>query len=87
MLPFVKPGYVRKLFKERLETNFDRILEIRIDNARTRRILEFSEESLQDLSPYGAFCAFFKDMNGRELTEAEDMMLKEVLQAETEAEE
>lgn len=73
--------------KERLEANFDRILEIRIDNARTRKILEFSEEPLQDLSPYGAFCAFFKDMNGRELTEAEDMMLKEVLQAETEAEE
>lgn len=73
--------------KERLEANFDRILEIRIDNARTRKILEFSEEPLGDLSPYGAFCAFFKDMNGRELTEEEDTMLKEVLQAETEAEE
>lgn len=70
--------------KERLEANFDRILEIRIDNSRTRKILEFSEDSLRDLSPYGAFCAFFKDMNGRELTEAEEALLKEVIQEEME---
>lgn len=70
--------------KERLEEKFDRILEIRIDNERTRKILEFSGEPLQDLNPYGAFRIFFQDMNGREMTGAEEAMLKEVLQEETE---
>lgn len=65
--------------KERLEANFDHILEIRIDNARTRKLLEFSEEKLEELNPYAAFCTFFKDMNGREMTEAEEALLKEVL--------
>ena len=65
--------------KERLEANFDHILEIRIDNARTRGLLEFSEEKIEDLNPYAAFCTFFKDMNGREMTKEEDALLKEVL--------
>lgn len=65
--------------KERLEANFDHILEIRIDNARTRKLLAFSEEKIEDLNPYTAFCTFFKDMNGREMTEEEDALFKEVL--------
>lgn len=68
--------------KESLEAHFDYILEIRIDNSRTRKLLEFSgkmPETERELSPYAAFCAFFEDMNGRKMTEAEDMALREVI--------
>ena len=71
--------------KERLEANFDSILEIRIDNSRTRQLLDFSEEKLEDLNPYEAFCTFFSEMNGRQMTEAEDAVIREVIHRETEA--
>ena len=70
--------------KETLEEKFSRILEIRIDNERTRSILEFSEEPMQNTNPYEAFLTFFRDMNGRGMTGQEEKMLREVLQEETE---
>ena len=38
--------------KEKLEQVYDHILEIKIDNERTRKILEFSEEEVESLDPY-----------------------------------
>lgn len=66
--------------RERLEEKYDHILEIRIDNARTRKLLELGEIEMENLAPYEAFCNFFFELNGREMTEAEDALLKEVLQ-------
>lgn len=66
--------------KERLEEQFDHILEIRVDNARTRKILSFAEEG-ESLEPYAAFCRFFAEMNGRDLTEQEKKVLGEVISA------
>ena len=45
--------------KEKLEQVYDHILEIKIDNERTRKILEFSEEEVESLDPYDAFVTFF----------------------------
>lgn len=73
--------------KERLENCYDHILEIRIDNARTRNLLIFSEEELESLDPYEAFCHFFAEMNGRELTEQEDVLIREVISKEREEDE
>lgn len=73
--------------KEQLEEQFDHILEIRIDNARTRRLLEFSEEETEELDPYTAFQRFFEEMNGREMTEQEDALLCQVMQEEMEGRE
>lgn len=70
--------------KERLEEKFDHILEIRIDNARTRKLLDFSEEEMESLDPYAAFGRFFAEMNGREMTEREDALLRQVLSEEME---
>lgn len=70
---------------ERLESQFDHILEVRIDNARTRKLLEFSEEDVKSLDPYEAFCTFFYEMNGRVLTDAEDEVLQRVINGEKEA--
>lgn len=66
--------------REILEEKYDRILEIRIDNARTRKLLELGEIEMENLSPYEAFCNFFAELNGRGMTEAEDALLREVLQ-------
>lgn len=70
--------------KERLEEQFDHILEIRIDNARTRKLLDFSGEETENLDPYMAFCSFFAEMNGREMTEQEDALMRQVLKDEME---
>lgn len=66
--------------RERLEENYDHILEIKIDNARTRKLLELGDIETENLAPYEAFCKFFLELNGRAMTDAEDTLLKEVLQ-------
>lgn len=66
--------------RELLEENYDHILEIKIDNARTRKLLELGDIETENLAPYEAFCNFFLELNGREMTEVEDTLLKEVLQ-------
>lgn len=68
--------------KEQLEEVFSRILEIKIDNARTRQILNFTDEEIKSENPYEAFCSFFTEMNGRELSEEENSFIREVIQKE-----
>lgn len=70
--------------KERLEEVFDHILEIRVDNARTRKLLELSEEEEVSLDPYSAFEDFFEEMNGREMTETERLLMQQVINEEME---
>lgn len=70
--------------KERLEACYDHILEIKIDNARTRKLLEFTEIENESLEPYDAFVAFFKEMNGRELTEEEQTLMQEIINGQKE---
>lgn len=71
--------------KEKLEQVYDHILEIRIDNERTRKLLEFTEEETESLDPYDAFRSFFMEMNGRELTEDEDELIRSAINDEREA--
>ena len=73
--------------KERLEGCYDHILEIRIDNARTRRLLTFAEEDAESLDPYEAFCRFFAEMNGRNMTEQEDEKIRQIINREREGDE
>lgn len=70
--------------KERLEEKFDHILEIRIDNARTRKLLDLEDEEIEELDPYEAFGMFFTEMNGREMTKQEDELLRRVINQEIE---
>lgn len=70
--------------RERLEECFDHILEIRIDNARTRKILEFSDEGMEKSDPYEAFCQFFEEINSRNMTEQEAAIMRQVLNQEIE---
>ena len=57
--------------KERLELVFDHILEIRIDNARTRQILDFYEEEEEEEDLFTSFGTFFELTQGREMNKAE----------------
>lgn len=65
--------------KERLETVFSHILEIRIDNARTRKILELEEEQIESEAPMESFAAFFEIMQGRTMTSQEEKVMQEIL--------
>lgn len=64
--------------KERLELVFDHILEIRIDNARTRKILDFYEEEEVEEDLFASFETFFALTQGREMSGAEQEEMKKV---------
>ncbi len=64
--------------KERLELIFDHILEIRIDNARTRKILDYDNVEEEEEDVFTAFGTFFEMIQGREMNEAEQENLTEV---------
>ena len=57
--------------KEQLELVFDHILEIRIDNESTRRILDLYEEEEETESLFESFASFFETVQGRSMNEAE----------------
>lgn len=64
--------------KERLELVFDHILEIRIDNARTRKILDYEEAEEEEEDIFTSFAAFFEMIQGRKMSDAEQDDLTEV---------
>lgn len=64
--------------KERLELVFDHILEIRIDNARTRKILDYEEAEEEEEDIFTSFAAFFEMIQGRKMSGAEQDALTEV---------
>lgn len=65
--------------KERLEELYHRILEIQVDNARTRKIMDFAEVKIEVMNPKESFFAFFKEMNGRSMTEDESRKMEQII--------
>ena len=66
--------------KERLEEVFSRILEIRIDNSRTRKLLDIQTEEVEAENPFEAFEHFFSEMNGRAMSEEERALMTDVFE-------
>ena len=64
--------------KEQLEKVYSRILEVRIDNERTRKRLEFSEENIKIQDPVQTLCDFYHEMQGRDMTEEEKNIIEQV---------
>ena len=64
--------------KEQLERIFSHILEIRVDNQRTRTKLKEMDEELVMKDPFTSFCEFYKEMQGREMNGEEEMIMKEI---------
>ena len=64
--------------KEQLERIFSHILEIRVDNQRTRTKLKEMDEELVMKDPFTSFCEFYKEMQGREMNTQEETIMKEI---------
>lgn len=65
--------------KEQLENVYTHILEIRVDNARTRSKLEASYEGIKIENPLEAFENFFVSMQNRDMTEDEKKAMVEII--------
>jgi exonuclease SbcD len=66
--------------KDYLEHYYDHILEIRIDNRRTRQILEEEAVDIRELTPLEAFEGFFCEVTGRAMNAQEEEVLQDILQ-------
>lgn len=64
--------------KEQLERIFYHILEIRVDNQRTRTKLKEMDEELVMKDPFTSFAEFYKEMQGREMNGEEETIMKEI---------
>ena len=64
--------------KEQLERVFSHILEIRVDNQRTRTKLKEMDEELVMKDPFTSFTEFYKEMQGRRMNEEEEKIMKEI---------
>ena len=64
--------------KELLERIFSHILEIRVDNQRTRTKLKEMDEELVMKDPFTSFAEFYKEMQGREMNGEEETIMKEI---------
>lgn len=70
---------IPEMVKEYIEPYFENILEIIVDNKRTRQILNEDVADFKELTPYEAFGAFFKEVLGRVMNEQEDTLIKEII--------
>lgn len=64
--------------KEQLEKVYRNILEIRVDNSRTRQKLSFKDEEIRIEDPMVSFCDFYREMQGRELGQEEIKILEQI---------
>lgn len=65
--------------KETLESGFSHILEIRFDNAGTRKLLAEFEADVESTDPLDVFCSFFRELHQRELSEEEKKEVVDVV--------
>lgn len=66
--------------KDTLEYYYHHILEIKLDNTRTRRQLEEIDEATPTTTPLEAFASFFKELQGRTLSEDETTYMRKLFQ-------
>lgn len=66
--------------KDQLQEAYDRILEIRIDNERTRRKLMEDGEEIKIPDPFEAFCRFYEAVRRCPMTEEQEKIMRGVLE-------
>lgn len=67
-------------FREQLRERYDHILEIRIDNERTRESLKEEGEPMLVLSPMEAFRRFFTVVQKSEMTKEEEALMEQIIE-------
>lgn len=65
--------------KEMLEEHYSHILEVRVDNDRTRARLEFADQEVRSLDPMESFREFYQEMNGQPLSQEEEALIAEII--------
>lgn len=66
--------------KEQLEKVYTHILEIRMDNTRTRQKLKDFQEEIRISDPLDMFAEFYKEIQGKEMTEEERAVLMGIIE-------
>ncbi len=72
--------------RERLEEVFDHLLELRVDNERTRQKRLEEGEAVPVLKPLEAFRQFYKAVRGEEMTKEEEKAMERIVQEAKEEE-
>lgn len=72
--------------KDQLEEHYDHILEVKIENSRTKAQLEEADYDMTILSPFQAFKQFYKDMQGVEMSQDEELIMTDVINSLQEVE-
>ncbi len=65
--------------KEQLEEVYDHILELRIENSRTRGLMEESHELDIKLQPMEVFYSFYEEMNQQPMSEEEENIVSKII--------
>ena len=65
--------------KEQLEEVYDSILELRIENSRTRSLMEEKEELDVQLRPMEIFRSFYEEMNQQTMSEEEENIMTDII--------
>lgn len=65
--------------REQLEEKYDCILELRVDNQRTRAFAELPESEEFHMNPFEVFCSFYQEMRGQTMSAEEELLLNEIL--------
>jgi len=65
--------------KDYLDNYYDSILEIKIDNVRSRKVFGEEIPDMREMTPLEAFASFFADVSGREMTVQEEEVLQDIL--------
>ena len=73
-------------FRERLEELFAHILEIRVDNERTRKRLEEEPEEKGAVTPFQAFASFYEAVRHCPMTEEQETILARMVEEAEEEE-
>ncbi len=73
-------------FRERLEAWYSHILEIRIDNSRTRQRLREEEELPEILTPMAAFRSFFETVRHETMTAEQERIMERIVEEAEEEE-
>lgn len=70
--------------KEKLREVYDSILEIRVDNTRTRQRLTFETHEIESRTPLEAFRVFYEDISKTTMSEHEEQMMEQIFEQASE---
>ncbi len=66
--------------KDRLQEFYHHILEVNFENRRTKALLQKETVDVTQENPLELFADFYQEMNGQPMSEAEELVMKEILE-------